>query len=108
MAFKLCSPALDNDLINQRRINNILEEEADNIIEAQDRILNREKDSPKIEYIEASRSFTVSNMNLKLEHHIQERFVDMKRTRYGRQKPVKVHNSIIFGHLEQYRIPIKI
>ncbi|MUP44909.1 hypothetical protein E0K83_04005 [Gramella sp. BOM4] len=86
------------NLIGRERINFILEEEVDEIGRAQERILDQQQSSEKIDYIESSRSFSVSNMTIHHEHHIQQRFIDMKRTRYGKQKAVPVHNTVIFGH----------
>lgn len=88
----------NNDLIEQAFIDNILKEEAQNIAKAQDRVLSKALQDKRIDMVRYSRTFNVSNQTLSHSHNIQQRFIDMKRTRYGKQKPVKVHNSIIFGH----------
>jgi hypothetical protein len=88
----------NNGLIEKAFVENILKEEADNIFRAQDRVLSKAGNSEKIKLTRYSRSFTVSNMTLSITHNIQERFIDMKRTRYGKQKPIAVHNTIIYGH----------
>lgn len=88
----------NNDIIHQRRVTKIMEEEADEMGRAQERVLNQQPDGPKIDFIESTRSFTVSNMTIHHEHHIQQRFIDMKRTRFGKQKPVLLHNTIIYRY----------
>ena len=95
----LQSRSHNNDLIERAFIKKILKEEAGNISQAQERVLNRAPNEPRIDLVKSSRSFVVSDDQIKHTHNIQQRFIDMKRTRYGKQKPVKVHNSIIYGHL---------
>ena len=94
----LQSRSHNNDLIERAFVEKILRQEGENIARAQDRVLSKALNNEKINFVRYSRTFQVSDMTLRHEHHIQQRFVDMKRTRYGKQKPVKVHNSIIFGH----------
>lgn len=94
----LQSRSHNNDLIEREFIKRILQEEADNISEAQVRVLSNAPDEPRVDLVKSSRSFSVSDNQIKHRHNIQQRFIDMKRTRYGKQKPVKVHNSVIFGH----------
>ena len=94
----LQSRSHNNDLIERAFVERILNEEIESMAAAQDRVLNKAANNEKINFVRYSRSFSVSNMTLRHEHHIQQRFIDMKRTRYGKQKPVKVHNSIIYGH----------
>ena len=66
--------------------------------EAQNRVLSNASDEKRIDLVRYSRSFSVSENALKHEHNIQQRFIDMKRTRYGKQKALPVHNSIIYTH----------
>lgn len=96
----------NNDLIEKAFIEKILKEEADNIGKAQDRVLAGALNDKRIDMVRYSRTFNVSNQTLKHTHNIQQRFIDMKRTRYGKQKPVPVHNSILFGHFNNiiYRV----
>lgn len=88
----------NNDIIERSFVENILKEEGESIARAQDRVFSQESSNQKIAFARYSRTFTVSNMTLQHNHHIQQRFIDMKRTRYGKQKPIKVHNSILYGH----------
>jgi len=88
----------NNGLIEKAFIENILKEEAEDISRAQDRVLSQQLSNDKINFVRYSRSFSVSNMTLTHTHHIQQRFIDMKRTRYGKQKAIPVHNKIIYGH----------
>lgn len=86
------------DISLMREVNKIIDQESHSIEKAQDRILNQQQDSLKIGLIESKRSFSVSQMTLHHNHNIQQRFIDMKRTRYGKQKAIPVHNKIIYGH----------
>jgi len=96
-----------DNLIKKAFIEKILSEEAENIKFAQDRVLANLDSTRKIELVEFSRSFSVTDDTLHHEHHIQQRFIDMKRTRYGKQKPVKIHNSIIYGHFNNIVFKLK-
>lgn len=95
----------NNDLIEKAFIDKILKEEADSLEKAQTRILSGSKDH-RIDMIRYSRTFSVSNNTLTHTHNIQQRFIDMKRTRLGRQKPIKVHNTPLYNHLNNiiYRL----
>jgi hypothetical protein len=88
----------NNNLIERAFVERILKEEGENIARAQDRVLSQALNNERINFVRYSRTFEVSNMTLKHTHHIQQRFIDMKRTRFGKQKPIQVHNSIIYGH----------
>lgn len=88
----------NNDLIERAFIKNILQDEADHMREAQQRVLSNAPDENRIDMVRFSRTFSVSEDSLKHTHHIQQRFIDMKRTRYGKQKPLPVHNSILYSH----------
>lgn len=88
----------NNDLIERAFVERILKEEGENIARAQDRVLSQSLNNEKMNFVRYSRTYQVSNMTLKHGHHIQQRFIDMKRTRVGKQKPIQVHNSIIYGH----------
>ena len=103
----LQSRSHNNDLIERAFIKKILKEEAGNISQAQERVLNRAPNEPRIDLVKSSRSFVVSDDQIKHTHNIQQRFIDMKRTRYGKQKPVKVHNSIIYSHFNNILFRLK-
>ncbi|TQI72290.1 hypothetical protein JM79_3248 [Gramella sp. Hel_I_59] len=96
-----------DNLIKKAFIEKVLNEEAENMKNAQDRILSNLTSTQKIDLIEFSRKYTVTDATLHHEHHIQQRFIDMKRTRYGKQKPVKIHNSIIYGHFNNIIFKLK-
>lgn len=82
-------------IIEQKYIQQVLQEEAANIQSAQDEIFTN-RNIPSI--IRNARTFTVSNSVLTHKHDIRQRFDDMKRVRYGKQKPTKAHNKVIWGH----------
>ena len=103
----LQSRSHNNDLIKRAFIQKILKEEGENIAAAQDRVLNRAMEDRRIDMVRYSRTFTVSDTALHHSHNIQQRFIDMKRTSYGKQKPVKVHNSIIYGHFNNVIFRLK-
>lgn len=96
----------NNDLIKKAFIENVLKQEGENIARAQDRVLSSAAPDKRIDMVRFSRSFSVSNGTLTHTHNIQQRFIDMKRTRIGKQKPIPVHNKIIFRHLNRviYRL----
>lgn len=94
----LQSRSHNNDLIERAFVERILKKEGENIAAAQDRALGKALEDKRIDMIRYSRTFSVSDNTLRHSHNIQQRFIDMKRTRFGKQKPVKVHNSIVFGH----------
>lgn len=88
----------NNDLIGRAFIQKILNEESQNMETAQNRVLAGAGKDQRIDMVRYSRSFSVSETSLKHTHNIQQRFIDMKRTRFGKKKPVPVHNSILFTH----------
>ena len=104
----LQSRSHNNDLIERAFIDKILKAEGENIAAAQDRVLNNALKDKRIDMVRYSRTFSVSDNTLHHSHNIQQRFIDMKRTRYGKQKPVKVHNSIIFGHFNNIVFRLKV
>ena len=102
----LQSRSHNNGLIEREFIKRILQEEADSMSRAQQRVLQNAPEGTRLDLIKSSRSFSVSDNKLEHKHNIQQRFIDMKRTRYGKQKPVKVHNSILYSHFNtvMYRL----
>ena len=95
---QLLSRSHNNDLIERAFVKKILNEEAENMERAQNRVYSGAVKDKRIDLARYSRSFSVSENTLKHSHNIQQRFIDMKRTRYGKQKPIPVHNSILFSH----------
>lgn len=84
------------DVIKQKFIHSVLIEEAINIEESQDRVINNYSVS---NVIKESRTFAVTNNSISHRHSIRQRFIDMRRIRKGKQKPIPIHNKIIWGHL---------
>ena len=103
----LQSRSHNNDLIERAFINKILESNAKKLRTAQDRALKSAPDDKRIEMVRYSRSFNVSNETLTHQHNIQQRFIDMRRTRYGTQKPVKVHNTNLYRHFNYIIFEVK-
>ena len=84
--------------LEKRFIAQVLEEEAKEIAEAQDKIFSRFKSTDW----KNNRSFNVKGTTLEETHLPKHRFVDMKtrNTRAGKIKKrnYPVHNSIMYGH----------
>ena len=85
-------------IIEQKFIENVLKAEAKNIKEAQDMAFDKSKTS---NVIRGARVFSVSNNTLTHRHDIRQRFDDMKKVRFRKQKPTKAHNKIIWGHFNR-------
>lgn len=92
-------------IIEQKYIDRVLREEADNIFAAQDRLISRHNLTSKIPEINRRR-FTVKTNVLEVVHPLRERFIDMRRTRGIKGRTVPLHNKVIFGHFNNivYRI----
>lgn len=86
----------NNDLISRAFIEKTLKNNIQSWRKAQDRALASAPDGPKIDLVKYSRNFAVSGDTLTHKHNIQQRFIDMRRTRYGKQKPVQIHNSTLY------------
>ncbi|WP_271407265.1 hypothetical protein [Tenacibaculum soleae] len=82
-------------IIEQKYIQQVLQEEAANIQSAQNEIFSN-RNIPAI--IRKARTFTVSNSVLTHKHNIRQRFDDMSSIYYGKQKSTKAHNKVIWGH----------
>ena len=84
--------------LEKRFIAQVLQEESQEIIEAQDKIFSRFNSSDW----KNNRSFDVKGTTLEVTHLPKHRFVDMKtrNTRAGKIKKrnYPVHNSIMYGH----------
>ena len=86
-----------NNIIEQKYIDRVLKQEANNIVNAQNRVLSRYDPSSK-NLIISKRRFTVNGNNLEFVHSLQQRFIDMKRIR-GRDKlSIPIHNKVFYGH----------
>ena len=95
-----------NKLIERAFIKNILQEEVESLMKAQDRVFADAVDNRKIELARNNRSFNITDNTIVHKHNIQQRFIDMQRTQYGKQKALPVHNKILFGHFNEiiYRV----
>lgn len=107
MIQTLTSRSNNNDLIEKAFIDKILKEETRKFDKVQQRALRAAPDDPRLGLIQSSRSFNVSNETMTHRHNIQQRFIDMKRTRYGRQKPIKVHNTNLYRHFNNIIFRVK-
>ncbi|MCD8435867.1 hypothetical protein LNJ03_11240 [Tenacibaculum dicentrarchi] len=83
------------NIIEQKYIDQVLREEASNIEKAQNVIFSN-RNTPAV--IRNKRSFTINNGTLTHRHDIRQRFEDMRRVRFRKQKPTKAHNKVIWGH----------
>lgn len=90
----------NEELLQQRFIARILQEEGQNISKAQVDIMSSSGFTNQDWF--SKRSFDVNNNVLRYEHLKKHRFVDMssRKTRNGRitKKSYPVHNRILFGH----------
>lgn len=84
-------------IIEQKYIEQVLNEEAINIRSAQDAIFTDHKNTD-VGLIKSKRAFSVSNSTLTYRHHIRQRFNDMRFIKGKSQKPIPTHNKIIWGH----------
>lgn len=94
-ASQTLSKRSNKRVIKQKFIEQVLKEEAKNIESAQDDIFSSRNIS---NVIRSTRSFFVSNTTLTLRHDIRQRFDDMKKVRFRKQKPTGAHNKVIWGH----------
>lgn len=86
----------NKSILERRYIDQVLDEEAKNIISAQNR-LDR-KFGFKTNQVGYGRSARVSGNILTLQHNIVERFVDMRKIRGKKKQYHSIHNRVIFGH----------
>lgn len=84
------------NFIQGKYIDRVLKEESLNILRAQDRVISRYGVRQKIQEI-GKRRFTISNGTAIFEHPIRERFIDMKYRAGTKQKPVPIHNKVIYA-----------
>jgi uncharacterized protein (UPF0335 family) len=84
-------------IIEAKYIDEVLREEAINIKQEQNDVFNDFKEGG-FGTIKSQRAFSVANNTLSHRHLIRQRFIDMKRIKGKGQKPVPVHNKIIWGH----------
>lgn len=86
-----------NNLIKEKYIQRVLKQEATNIVQAQNRVASRYNLSGD-NALKQKRSFTVTGTKMEMTHAKHQRFIDMKRLRGRKQKPVPIHNKVIYGH----------
>ncbi|MFC0605886.1 hypothetical protein [Winogradskyella pulchriflava] len=91
------TPLSGKNIISNIFIAQVLDEEAKNIIQAQDRVLSAKNPDSK-NLIIASRSYTVTGTTLQFTHAMQQRFIDMKTINGIKRKPIPVHNKVIYTH----------
>lgn len=90
-------PTTNAKFIEQKYIERVLNQEASNIFEAQNRVLARF--NPKsIDRIKNNRRFTVTGTTLEITHTKLQRFIDMKNVRGQKRKSIPNHNRVIYGH----------
>lgn len=94
-ASQTLSKRSNKRVIEQKYIEQVLKEEAQNIESAQDDIFSNRNIS---NVIRSTRSFSVNDKTLTLRHHIRQRFDDMKKVRFLKQKSTGAHNKVIWGH----------
>lgn len=83
--------------IEQKYIDRVLQEEATNILRAQDRIISRYRATEKVPEL-GRRRFSVSGGKAEFTHPLRQRFIDMKYRKGVRQKEIPVHNKIVYAH----------
>ncbi|UOB16571.1 hypothetical protein [Abyssalbus ytuae] len=84
-------------VLEQKYIERVLKDESTEINRAQERLISRfnvKKYVPEI----TQRKFRVVGTRLESTHPIRERFIDMRRTSGVRQRPIPLHNKVIYGH----------
>jgi hypothetical protein len=81
--------------IQDRFVERTLESGARNIIEDQKRIESRYNVARNIPEI-SRRRYQVSGNTLQVHHPIRQRFIDMRRVKGKRQKPIRIHNRPIY------------
>lgn len=84
-----------NNIIVAAFVDKVLTENAARFKRAQDRVFSQ-SNHPTVPHVRDNRTFIVSNGTLTHTHAIEQRFIDMKRVRYGRQKPVQGHNAPLY------------
>lgn len=93
-------PGNSAKFIEQKYIERVLNQEASNIFEAQNRVLARF--NPKsINKIRSNRRFTVKGTSLEVTHTKLQRFIDMKNIRGQKRNPIPVHNKVVYTHFNQ-------
>ena len=100
------TPLSGKNIISNTFIAQVLDEEAKNIIQAQDRVLSANNPASK-NLIIASRSYSISGTTMQFTHAMQQRFIDMKRINGIKKKAVPVHNKIIYKHFNNIIAELK-
>ncbi|KAB8156129.1 hypothetical protein EZY14_002620 [Kordia sp. TARA_039_SRF] len=84
-------------VISNIYIKQVLNREAENLIQEQRRIVNA-GNALGAAVILQKQSYTVANNTLTVTHAKQQRFIDMKVLRGYKRKPIKVHNTPIYNY----------
>ncbi|QQV89951.1 hypothetical protein M1M27_gp07 [Cellulophaga phage Ingeline_1] len=96
-ALSTSQTALNNNRINDRYINRVLNEEGSNLIKSQARIASKYNLKDTIPEI-SRRSFKVSSNNLEVRHALRQRFVDMRKGKGTKKLTAPIHNKIVYSH----------
>ncbi|MEX0275701.1 MAG: hypothetical protein AB3N16_15120 [Flavobacteriaceae bacterium] len=83
--------------IEQRYIARVLKEEGAAIMRDQNRIISRYRVRESVPEI-TTRRFKVTGTSLEITHPLRQRFIDMRYRKGVRQKPVPIHNKVIYSH----------
>lgn len=83
--------------IEEKYIERVLKDESTEIFRAQERVISRFNVTKSIPEI-TQRKFSVIGTRMEFTHPIRQRFIDMRRIRGGRQRPVPIHNKVIYNH----------
>ena len=95
-----------NNILTTKFIERVLNDEAKNIVAAQNKVLNARNSNSK-NLIISSRTYQVSQGSLEFTHAMQQRFIDMKRLGGRKKKPVQVHNKILYAHFNNIIASLK-
>lgn len=86
-----------NNIIEQKYIQSVLNQEAESIFTEQKLVVDRSGTSTK-DIILQKRRFAVTGTTLEVEHAIVQRFIDMKYISGHKRKAIPVHNKVIYNH----------
>jgi len=94
MAFSLANR--NKSILERRFIDQVLDQEGQNIVDAQSQIDNQFVFEAKS--VRRGRGYSVGGNKLELQHSMIQRFFDMKKLRGRPQKSSRQHNAVIWGH----------
>ena len=86
--------------IEGKYIERVLNDESTEIYRAQERLISRFNVTKSIPEI-TQRKFSVVGTRMEFTHPLRQRFIDMRRIRGGRQRPVPLHNKVIYNHFNR-------